>query len=48
LEIIDRGDEAALPGMQPAAKLKPAAMPVPVSIPVPAAVAKAISSETAL
>jgi hypothetical protein len=41
LEIIDRGDEAALPGMLPAAKSRPQ----PMALPVPAA-AKAASPET--
>ncbi len=47
LEIIDRGDEAALPGMLPAGgKAKPAVLPVPV--PVPAAAAAAAEPESAL
>jgi len=46
LEIIDRGDEAALPGMLPAVKPKAASAPVPVGLPVPNAVANAAGHET--
>lgn len=38
LEIIDRGEQAALPGMLPAPKSRPAQQPQPVALPVPAAV----------
>jgi UDP-2,3-diacylglucosamine pyrophosphatase LpxH len=42
LEIIDRGDQAALPGMLPAPKSVPVALPMPV----PVAAAKAAATET--
>jgi UDP-2,3-diacylglucosamine pyrophosphatase LpxH len=41
LEIIDRGDQAALPGMLPATTPVPQPPPLPVALPVPAAVAAA-------
>jgi len=43
LEIIDRGDQAALPGMLPAPK---AVVPVALPVPLPVAAAKAAAPET--
>jgi len=44
LEIIDRGDEAALPGMLPAAKPVPvSAAPVPLPVAAKAGAADAVS-----
>jgi UDP-2,3-diacylglucosamine pyrophosphatase LpxH len=43
LEIIDRGDQAALPGMAPAPK---AVVPVALPVPLPVAAAKAAAAET--
>lgn len=45
LEIIDRGEQAALPGMLPAPKSRPAQQPQPVALPVPAAV-QAVAPDT--